>query len=489
MQLARPLALAALACLTGCNLDGLLLTELTRGDNRAVPDAAPQTLTGTLSGGGGARVRVIAGDARPIGPPPATATATGAFALEFSGTVALSNAIAQGQLGRREWLAIIPELPAQTSVLAPARTFAMSALSPGAAQVDDVTTAMSLLLVAKLRQGGKTLASAPPSAVSETLIDVHKKLVKGDPSLALVAAMVARIRAQAPATAAADAAGSYQLAGAGSLLQAGLLAAAPIDIDGDGAPDATSAPFDAAIAQALAAFTIKACYEPDRIRVVVQTRFVGAGGKDGNCDPTFNPYLWTDKAANKVVFITGGVHVDTLRCPGAAGPNCLTQAQVDGANAALGNWVPNMVRMYDDGSHGDGQGGDGVWTASFDLPYIEPAAGVAPVRIAYKFTYGQPGQGWTDSEEFPGNQRILELVDVDGDRIVTRFDLFADETTNKDKKNANTAGCGEVLWTGVDKAGCLHDVRERPVDLDGDCTVDGWPSAGTAAPITRPCPK
>ncbi|MFZ4580990.1 MAG: hypothetical protein ACOYOB_21610, partial [Myxococcota bacterium] len=113
------------------------------------------------------------------------------------------------------------------------------------------------------------------------------------------------------------------------------------------------------------------------------------------------------------------------------------------------------------------------------------------VRIAYKFTYGSQGQTWTGSEEFPGNQRVLELKDVNGDGLVTRFDLFADETTNKDKSNdlaSIKGGCGQMKWQ-VDTADtCASDTIERKVDLDGDCVIDGWPGV-SASPLTITCPE
>ncbi len=487
----RPaLSSLVLVLLAACNLDGLLLTELSRGDNRPMPEPAPQTVAGEVTGGAGAAMSVLGADGKALAGVQATAAAKGEFALTLPGDVGLANSLISARLGGKHWLALVPSLPPQASVLAPARQVRIDALSPGALQVDDVTTAMSLLVVAKLRAMGQGLPGAAQSGVSDTLIELHKKITAADadPALLQVVAAVARVRSQAPAAATVSE-GSWDIAGSGSLLRTALVAGHAIDLDGDGAADPTTAKFDALVAAALGAFSFKACYVPDRIRVVLQTRFVAAGGKNANCDATFDPYLWTNKADGKMVFVTGGIHKDSQMCSGAVGPTCLTQAQVDAANAVLGNWVPNQARMYDDGTHGDAAAGDGTWTLALELPYIEPADGVAPVRIAYKFTYGKPAQGWTDSEEFPGNQRLLELVDVNGDRIVTRFDLFADETTNKDKKNGNDQGCGEVHWVGVDKKGCLHDVRERKVDLDGDCIVDAWPNPGTAGPLAIPCAK
>jgi len=72
------------------------------------------------------------------------------------------------------------------------------------------------------------------------------------------------------------------------------------------------------------------------------------------------------------------------------------------------------------------------------------------------------GANWTGTEEWPGNQRVVEVKDLDGDLLVARKDAFGDETTNKDRANArlpSRGGTGTVGWT---------------TDADGD----GLPDAG-----------
>ncbi|MBI5609414.1 MAG: hypothetical protein HY902_11100 [Deltaproteobacteria bacterium] len=479
---------ASLAC-TGCGVDGLLLTEFTRGDNQPMPDPAPLTLTGVVADGAKAEITVRGSDGEAVAGLTATASDQGSFALTIDGASGLQNRLLQARLGRRQWLAVIPLLPKQPSVLAPAQTFRLQDLSPGALSMDSTTSALAVLALAKVRAVGLTWTGVSSSALTETLIGAHKQLLAGDPALLAFAQIVANIHVQAETAGSADQV-PLRLASSGSFLNLAYLQVNPTDLDMDGQVDSSTAIFDAALAAALQSFTFKACYEPRRIAVVIETK-LSEGALDGNCTP-LNPYTWTEKAPNKQVFVTGGIHQDTLLCTGAPAPNCLTSAEVDAANGALGGWVPNAVPMFDDGSHGDGKAGDGVWTAKFDLPYIEAVQGVNPVRIAYKFTYGLPGQGWTDAEEFPGNQRILELVDVDGDHIVTRFDFFADETTNKDKKNglfASAGGCGEMKWPSQTTPDCVSDTRERKVDLDGDCKADGFASPGSATPLAIACPN
>ena len=128
------------------------------------------------------------------------------------------------------------------------------------------------------------------------------------------------------------------------------------------------------------------------------------------------------------------------------------------------------------------------------LPYIDVAASPdgAGLRIGYKYTFGLPGQGWTDSQEWPGNQRLLELADLNDDHLIIRHDIFGDEAANKDKVNALApakGGCGVILWEADSDPGCAGDSRENLVDSDGDCVPDTWPDASTAVALTVACPE
>ena len=198
-----------------------------------------------------------------------------------------------------------------------------------------------------------------------------------------------------------------------------------------------------------------------------------------------DPYEWASDEPEKRVYIVGGVHPEAPLC-GADAPDwsCLDAVEVSGIDESLGGWIPNTIPMFDDGTHGDAIAGDGIWTLSLVLPYIstgsttERPAGVRPgVRLGYKYTYGLPGQGWTSSEEWPGNQRILELEDLNGDSVVTRFDVFGDDAANKDKVNSmppSRGGCGKVTWELDRPPSCWGDSRENQIDTDEDCVPDVW---------------
>lgn len=221
------------------------------------------------------------------------------------------------------------------------------------------------------------------------------------------------------------------------------------------------------------------CDEPEtgeEITVVFMADF-NDGLKDDNCDP-INKTKWLDGVdAGENLFIVGAVHhyfKDT------EDPN-------GDLSAKLGNWTPNKIAMYDDGTHGDKKAGDNIWSIELKFP--------VGTHLAYKYTWGKTGAGWTGTEEFPGNSRLLEVKNVSGDcAMVIRYDNFADETTNKDVMNLNKNGNGCICWEGYDCDGtgdlCSTqkgipdnngdgnaDYYERQVDTNGDCKVDTWPEA------------
>ncbi len=82
----------------------------------------------------------------------------------------------------------------------------------------------------------------------------------------------------------------------------------------------------------------------------------------------------------------------------------------------LGNWTPNAVRMYDDGSHGDVAPGDGIWTLAVDVP--------SGVEIQYKFTNSGAEGAWEPGEEFPGRHRSVVLVQPPEGSPVMLLDRF-----------------------------------------------------------------
>jgi hypothetical protein len=65
----------------------------------------------------------------------------------------------------------------------------------------------------------------------------------------------------------------------------------------------------------------------------------------------------------------------------------------------LGNWTPNLVSLYDDGTHGDEKKSDGIWSIELPVP--------PNIKVEYKYTNSGYEGVWVPSEEFSANNREL----------------------------------------------------------------------------------
>jgi hypothetical protein len=262
-------------------------------------------------------------------------------------------------------------------------------------------------------------------------------------------------------------------------LGGGFLARANLDYTGDGIRDGDSGAFDAKLSEVARLYSPEGCPDPDNVRLVFTVDF-RAGGKDGN-GGTINRFKWATDKPGKTMYFVGWIHVQS-------------PIQDPGVNTRLGASVPNQLAMFDDGTNGDVTAGDGVYAITFDVP--------RGVRLGYKYTWGTRGQGWTGSEEWPGNSRIIQVDDLNGDDFVSRFDIFGDEATNKDASNLNIGGTGTITWD-TDVRGCLRaddqprpEAREQParqqillqnMRLCGTEPVD-WVTPTTVGRLTLACP-
>lgn len=82
----------------------------------------------------------------------------------------------------------------------------------------------------------------------------------------------------------------------------------------------------------------------------------------------------------------------------------------------LGNWIPNKVQMYDDGSHGDAVAADSIWTLEVKLP--------EGAEVEYKYTNSGAEGNWDPGEEFPSVNRKICVQCSDTGKLVL-FDKFA----------------------------------------------------------------
>jgi alpha-amylase/alpha-mannosidase (GH57 family) len=90
----------------------------------------------------------------------------------------------------------------------------------------------------------------------------------------------------------------------------------------------------------------------------------------------------------------------TFQCD-ARGMYVRKSLYIAGNHKSLGNWVPNKVRMFDDGTHGDLKASDSIWTVEIDLP--------SGIEIEYKYTNSGAEGNWHPGEEFASLNRRIRI--------------------------------------------------------------------------------
>jgi hypothetical protein len=229
------------------------------------------------------------------------------------------------------------------------------------------------------------------------------------------------------------------------------LARNPFDYVGDGVARGTSAAFDAKLSEVARLFRPAGCSDPARIRVLFESDF-NEGSLDANGN-VINRFKWASDKPGKGMFFVGWTYTSAGLEPSGIIDPALDQA--------MGSATPNTIPMYDDGTNGDRVAGDNIWSVYFDMPRSQPPDRI--LRIGYKYTWGTQGAPWTGSEEWPGNSRILEIVDDNDppDDFVYRRDVFGDEASNKDKSNAGPTST--IDWDTLERTGCgflTHENRD-----------------------------
>jgi hypothetical protein len=330
---------------------------------------------------------------------------------------------------------------------------------------DARTQTETLIVMARLSHDGLKMKTLTPSVYAGTRAAIRNAMAQPGPIQDLLH-MVERIIAKFDKDLTGDPAffiwpvydGSYNVKT--SAIQPGYFARHPNDYDASGNQHSDSDIFDAKLAQAAKAAPSPAgCADPTKIRLVFTVDF-NAGSKNGNCG-SIDRFKW--------MFFVGWVHQDS-------------EVQDPAVGTLLGSSTPNTVSMYDDGTNGDEVAGDNIWTVAFDVPRVPGKK----LRIGYKYTWGSRGSSWTGTEEWPGNSRILEVVDDNGDSVVYRHDVFGDEATNKDKSNLNLNGNGSITWT-TDLHGCgTPETHENGWD-DNSCKCMPVLTPKGIGPINRAC--
>ena len=88
-----------------------------------------------------------------------------------------------------------------------------------------------------------------------------------------------------------------------------------------------------------------------------------------------------------------------------------------GNQDVLGNWTPNQIMMYDDGTHGDEIKSDGIWSIAVRVPF--------GIKVEYKYTNSGDEGVWVPSEEFPGNNRefMVPVKLTDTIKVLDKFGI------------------------------------------------------------------
>jgi alpha-amylase/alpha-mannosidase (GH57 family) len=96
-----------------------------------------------------------------------------------------------------------------------------------------------------------------------------------------------------------------------------------------------------------------------------------------------------------------------VNCSGISVPKSI---YIVGNQEVLGNWIPNRIKMYDDGTHGDGIPNDSTWTIELWLP--------AGAEVQYKYTNSGGEGNWVPGEEFSITNRKVKISNNPGTRQV-----------------------------------------------------------------------
>ncbi|HEY1097998.1 MAG TPA: hypothetical protein VGF99_03680, partial [Myxococcota bacterium] len=227
------------------------------------------------------------------------------------------------------------------------------------------------------------------------------------------------------------------------------------------------AAYDAQLEAAVDASLVPIVCDPGQVNVLFTVDASGQG-KDGNGAPQ----VLRQPVKEGKVFL--GITLDP------------TSPVADSAGALRPRLTPNDPRteMFDTGDNGDEVAGDGIFSRVIGLP--------RGMRVLYKYTNGSPNEGFTATEEWPGNARILQVDDVitssasgQPDCLVIRRDSFGDESSNKNFVNLNSRLGGGDLAYDADLGGAAFTAPAP----DGDEVLlpnVGLPVDGTraVAPLT-----
>ncbi len=83
-----------------------------------------------------------------------------------------------------------------------------------------------------------------------------------------------------------------------------------------------------------------------------------------------------------------------------------------GNHEELGSWIPNKVRLYNDGTHGDVIADDSIWAVEIQLP--------VGAEIEYKYTNSGAMGNWNPGEEFPSINRRIKVEKTETGKMLVQ---------------------------------------------------------------------
>jgi hypothetical protein len=119
----------------------------------------------------------------------------------------------------------------------------------------------------------------------------------------------------------------------------------------------------------------------------------------------------TQKGAQGTMAQSRTDQADVLFEVDCAGISVAKSIYIVGNQKVLGNWTPNSIAMFNDGTHGDKVANDDAWSLEVQLPI--------GTEVEYKYTNSGAEGSWSPSEEFPGsNRKVLVKNPIVGKMIV-----------------------------------------------------------------------
>jgi len=462
------IGIASLAALSGCGLENLF----SNAGHAAYPrPASAFTGAATWTGATGSQFSVLDATGAPMVDQQFAATAGGGVYQVQLASGRYTFVRVSGRAGDMVFRYVVPEIGEETTLTG--------------VDLDARAVTEAMIVEANLSAKGLSFAQLTPDAYLGAQAAIRADLDRPGPTHDLLGYVERLVAAANPTTASLDPElfTVPVLDAAWNVVESpvavGFLLRNLVDYTGDGTRDRDSVAFDAALSAAAQLYKPEGCPDPTMVRLVFTADF-REGHKSGNCGP-IDRFKWAVDKPGKKMYFVGWIHKES-------------EVQDPAINTLVGASVPNQLVMHDDGTNGDAAGGDGVWTITFDLP-VDP--GGAKLRLGYKYTWGTRGQGWTGSEEWPGNSRIIQVEQVARDAggallhpgIAFRHDVFGDEATNKDNSNLCTrpGANGTISW-GTDLHACgVPEARETKFDNDACACLDWRPPPATVSTINVAC--